>query len=125
MFLSEPVTVQASKVVSAVRGEPWQLDQKDHDESLLVELLLKTSRGTRHSDIASVHEGSGLDEERLAKRLDISSDRLAAESFRLWQRTFSEQRDKTAGPDANAQKKGRVSRALQAELQKVVNDGDD
>jgi transcriptional regulator with XRE-family HTH domain len=66
---------------------------------------------------------SGLAEERLAKSLGISHSRLADASFQLWHSTFSEERDRRAGPDANQQKKGRVSRELRAELQKVLGDG--
>jgi hypothetical protein len=68
---------------------------------------------------------SGLTEQRLAHRLAIGQDRLAVVSSRLWNRTFNEERDRRAGPDANQQKKGRVSRELRAELEKALNDGND
>ena len=70
-----------------------------------------------------VAERSGLTEHRLAQRLKISRAQLADVSFRLWRSTFSEERDRRAGPDANQQKRGQVSRALQAELEKVLGDG--
>jgi transcriptional regulator with XRE-family HTH domain len=76
-------------------------------------------------DIRAVLQRSGLDEDRLASRLKISAARLAAESFRLWRSTFSEERNRRAGPDANQQKRGRISRQLRAELEKAINDGDD
>lgn len=63
---------------------------------------------------------SGLTEQRLAKRLNVSPTELARASFRLWQSTFSEERDRRAGPDANQQKKGRVSRELRAALEKAL-----
>ncbi len=69
------------------------------------------------------HEG--LTEHRLARRLGISHDRLADMSFRLWQRAFSEERDRLAGPDASKQKRGQVSRTLQAELEEALADGND
>jgi hypothetical protein len=68
---------------------------------------------------------SGVDEERLAKKLEISADLLAAVSWTLWRRSFSDERDRLAGPDANAQKRGRISRTLQVEIQKELNGGDD
>jgi hypothetical protein len=43
----------------------------------------------------------------------------------LWQRTFSEERDRRAGADANQQKRGQESRTLRAELEKALADGDD
>jgi hypothetical protein len=46
-------------------------------------------------------------------------------SFQLWQGTFTEERDRRAGPDANQQKRGRISRDLRAELEKALADGND
>jgi hypothetical protein len=58
--------------------------------------------------------------------LEVSRDRLAATSFRLWDgRTFAEERHHRAGSDANAQKRGRVTRELRAELEEALADGDD
>jgi hypothetical protein len=68
---------------------------------------------------------SGLTEHRLAKRLKITEARLAHVSFQLWQSTFTEERDRRAGPDANQQKRGQVSRELRAELEKALADGND
>jgi hypothetical protein len=66
----------------------------------------------------------GLTEERVAAGLGIGTDRLCAESLRLWNTTFSAQRDRIAGPDANAQRKGQVTRQLKAELKRALTDGD-
>jgi hypothetical protein len=38
----------------------------------------------------------------------------------LWGRTFVAERDRRAGPDVNAQRRGRISRQLKAELQKAL-----
>jgi transcriptional regulator with XRE-family HTH domain len=67
----------------------------------------------------------GLTDERVAAGLGISQAQLYAESLRLWNTTFSDQRDRIAGPDANAQRKGQVTRALKAELEKALSNGDD
>jgi transcriptional regulator with XRE-family HTH domain len=67
-------------------------------------------------------------EERTWKALGISETELADLSARLWNRTFSEERDRRAGAGANAQKRGQVSRQLREELQaaiEVANHGDD
>jgi hypothetical protein len=45
---------------------------------------------------------------------------LAGLSAALWKRTFSQERDRRAGPEANAQKRGQVSRELRKELQAVI-----
>ena len=77
----------------------------------------------RGVDLERMRRRSGLTEYRLATRLGISRDQLASMSFRLWQKTFSERRDQLAGADANAQKRGRISRELRAQLEKALADG--
>ncbi|MCV7381570.1 helix-turn-helix transcriptional regulator [Mycobacterium alsense] len=68
--------------------------------------------------VAGVLQRSGLTERRLAKQLGMSDTDLATASFLEWKSTFSEERDRRAGPDANQQKRGRISRELRAELGK-------
>jgi hypothetical protein len=67
----------------------------------------------------------GLTEERVAAGLGISTETLCDTSLRLWKTTFSAERDRIAGPDANAQRKGQVTRQLKAELQKAITDDHD
>jgi len=74
--------------------------------------------------LADIKAGFGEAEQRLARDLGIDETRLAAEMLALWRRPFAEERDSRAGPDSNAQKKGRITRDLKAEL-KAVLDGDD
>lgn len=76
-------------------------------------------------DLHRMRQASGLTEDRLAARLGISRDELAALSLRLWRKPFSQERDRLAGPDANKQKRGQVSRALRAELEKALANGHD
>jgi transcriptional regulator with XRE-family HTH domain len=77
------------------------------------------------AEVAAISERGGLDEDRVAKRLNISTNLLAAASWHLWRRSFSEERDRRAGSDANPQKRGRVSRELQHELSEELARGDD
>lgn len=68
---------------------------------------------------------SGTDhDQRIAKSLDLSVSDLYSWAVKLWGQPFAEERDARAGKDANAQKRGRVTRELKAEL-KAVLDGDD
>lgn len=76
-------------------------------------------------DVREILERSGLTEHRLAQRLGTDHAHIAKLSLRLWQRTFSEERDSRAGADANQQKKGRISRELRAELERALTDGND
>lgn len=77
-----------------------------------------------HSWLAAVNVriAAGATEERVRKSLGISSDLLAAVSTALWKRSFSEERDRRAGAGANAQKRGQVSRRMQAELQAAMTE---
>jgi len=81
--------------------------------------------GVTFDELTEMLMRSGLAEQRLARQLDIKPAALAAASFRLWQKTFSEERDRRAGTDANQQKKGRISRELRGELEQELSRGDD
>jgi hypothetical protein len=62
---------------------------------------------------------------RIAKSLGLDADRAAAEMAYMWNKPLSVERDTRAGPGANRQQRGQVTRALKEELRKVVADGDD
>jgi hypothetical protein len=62
---------------------------------------------------------------RMAHSVGIAPEIAAATMQELWGRSFTAERDRRAGPDANPQKRGRISRELKAELHKAVTDGDD
>lgn len=58
---------------------------------------------------------------RLARSLGIDRSMAAAAMAVKWGKTFVARRDELAGPDANAQKRGRIARELKAQLQEVIN----
>jgi transcriptional regulator with XRE-family HTH domain len=60
---------------------------------------------------------------RICKSAGVAPDIGAAVMAKLWRRTFTAKRDQLAGPDANAQRKGQISRQLKAELEKALADG--
>jgi transcriptional regulator with XRE-family HTH domain len=62
---------------------------------------------------------------RMCKNIGVDQVLGAAAMAALWRRTFTAERDSRAGPDANAQRRGQISRQLKADLQEVINDGDD
>ena len=62
---------------------------------------------------------------RMAKSLGLDRDQAPVEMAALWGRSFTAERDRRAGPDANPQKRGRISRELKAQLQEAINRGDD
>jgi hypothetical protein len=62
---------------------------------------------------------------RMAHSVGIAAERAAAQMQARWGRSFTDERDHRAGPDANPQKRGRISRELKAELQESIDRGDD
>jgi transcriptional regulator with XRE-family HTH domain len=61
---------------------------------------------------------------RLCKQLGIDRDFGAAVMTKLWGHAFSDERDQRAGSDANAQRRGQISRQLKAQLEEAISDGD-
>jgi transcriptional regulator with XRE-family HTH domain len=114
--LNDALELPAPVVAAICRGDKYSLRNL---------LGLAEARTLGGDGTAAVLEQSGLTEDRLAKRLDITREELGALSFQLWRSTFSEERDGRAGPDANRQKRGRVSRELRAELEEAMADGND
>jgi transcriptional regulator with XRE-family HTH domain len=64
-------------------------------------------------------------DERVCKRIGVTTDVGAAAMAKLWRRTLTAERDHRAGPDAKPQRRGQISRQLQIDLQKAIHDGDD
>ena len=75
------------------------------------DLRLKVLRDFSESDV------------RMCKNIGVDQVLGAAAMAALWRRTFTAERDHRAGPQSNAQRRGQISRQLKAELQEVINDG--
>jgi hypothetical protein len=58
---------------------------------------------------------------RMAGSLGLDVNRAAEVMHTLWGRSFSDERDRRGGPDANPQKRGRISRELKAELKEATD----
>lgn len=69
-----------------------------------------------------INQLSGSPELRIAKALDISPGLLALITSAIWHSTFSDERDKRAGTQANAQKRGQVTRQMQGELLEAIEE---
>jgi transcriptional regulator with XRE-family HTH domain len=140
--LNDELPFSAEEVAAVCRGRAWTTGWFQHNrryDDYLDSELGEQLRRLLPDDVAAKHVRplssnpngrpellwgrSGLAEDRLARRAGISRERLADISSQLWQRTFSEERDRRAGPDANQQKKGRISRELRAELEKAMTNG--
>jgi hypothetical protein len=64
-------------------------------------------------------------DERAVASLGVERSRAVAEIAYLWGQSLSAQRDAVAGPDANQQRRGRVSRELMEQLKESMTDGND
>jgi hypothetical protein len=62
-------------------------------------------------------------DERMCRTIGVTRERGAAAMYELWGRTFSDERDAQAESDANAQRKGQISRQLKAQLEEEIRRG--
>jgi hypothetical protein len=134
--INERLTVDVSKVAAALSGAPveatiseltgererakaaaaeWQAGQDSWPPA-----LQRVSRGRYRAILAEFSDSDA----RLARSLGVDRSTAAAAMAVVWGKTFVARRDELAGPDANAQKRGRIARELKARLQEVI-DGDD
>ncbi|MGH3633948.1 MAG: helix-turn-helix domain-containing protein [Mycobacterium sp.] len=137
--LNDELHFRGSELADVCRGNAWRLSRDKYRRQLARQMraareTVLRGLGVGEDDVRAdqqrmarlqLLQRSGLTEQRLAQRLAVSRDRLADVSFALWGHTFSDERDRRAGPDANKQKRGQVSRTLQAELEKALSDGED
>lgn len=71
--------------------------------------------------VGRIAKSSGATEDRVRKSLGISTSLLTHLSAALWDKGFSQERDRRAGESANAQKRGRITREMQSELQAAID----
>lgn len=125
--LNDHLVIRGTALVSALSGEAALLD--DADRYLDAREVAEAIRATTPSErIAFTNElrATSEAEQKLARALGVSLADLLKTTRQLWDgRSLTEERDRRAGPDANAQKRGRVSRELKAELRERLHDGDD
>lgn len=123
--VNDALGFRGGELADVCRGNVWPASPNRPRSDARIRVPVMRGSLDAGAAVALLRQRSGLAEQRLAQRLGVSRERLAGVSFQLWQRTFSDERDRRAGPDANRQKRGQVSRTLQSELEKVLNDGND
>ncbi len=128
--LNKTLRLRASDIVKMLSGEAVAKPQRparsrpmdqtersalivDTDERRIAEFYIDD---VKLSTLRAIWESSGAAEERMRRSLGISLMLLANLSAALWKRRFSEERDRRAGENANAQMRGRISRQLREEL---------
>ena len=127
--------VRGDALTRVLRGEPARLMARDVMEpgeaKKIVneaieqmradnDLLQGIGANLRIEDLEQAIHDAGVAEHRVAKELDVNQNVLATLSLHLWQSTFSAERDRRAGPDANAQRKGQITRQMKDELRSTL-----
>ncbi len=116
------VVVSENVVVPGTTLAGWLGDTVVSLPELKNYLPIFGARGARIAGAAGVLARSGLAEQRMAKTLGVEQESLALWSYELWGGTFTEERDRRAGPGANKQKRGQISRAMRDELHAALGD---
>jgi transcriptional regulator with XRE-family HTH domain len=98
--VTDTVTLSAAAVGSYFEGEPVVFPEPPVDDDAPPHLVARTNLTDRWA----------------AKALDIDIPTLTGLSLALWNGTFSEERDRRAGPGATKQRKGQFTRELIREI---------
>lgn len=127
--------IRGGALSSALRGEPMNLLVSDvlgaseECEGVVSRSFaqleadnarLDADTDLNFGEIRDAMKNFGIAEERIAKQLKISDYLLTCVSLILWGSTFSAERDRRAGTDANAQRRGQVTRTLKSEISEYL-----
>ena len=77
----------------------------------------------RLKKLSAIWEQCGEAEDRAARDLGIDLGSLCELMLDLWGTSLSLKRDQIAGPNSNAQKRGRVARELRKQLREALSNG--
>lgn len=122
----EPVVVRVSEVLSGQDQLQFAFAaQRDQFDAQLdaVRAINPELANVKTGALRTVQRRSGEVEQRMAKALGVESFVIDYAAAYLWQRTVADERDARVTGDASAQKRGRVTRQLQAELRAVLQGG--
>jgi transcriptional regulator with XRE-family HTH domain len=138
VHINDKLSLDTSALRAALSGEtvsayaiPGLLPAEEMYE--MAQLLTSQTRFHWSDRLRTVHPGLRQEvlrdfsesDARMCKNIGVDQVLGAAAMAALWRRTFTAERDNRAGPDANAQRRGQISRQLKADLQEVINDGND
>ncbi len=129
IVVNSEVSVEASRLREVLNGSAVHWEARDALAETLtrVDEFLELPASVRPVDVdklRAVTRDFSESDQRFSSSIGIGHPLATAAMAKLWGRTFVAERDARAGPDANAQKKGRVARELKAEMMAVLN-GDD
>ena len=122
--INDELAVPLSALRDAVSGQPVTVGETETTRKVTRPGQLSPREMTEIDEIAVRDEFREADF-RVCKKLGVTPQQGAAAMRDKWAHTFSRERDRLAGSDANAQHRGNISRQLQAELEKARSDCDD
>lgn len=129
--ITDTVTVKRSALRAMLSSKPVKMTPSS--DVVTTTITLKLPKGAKppqwpkglrgwhdpelHKRVLSELRESDL---RMCKRIAVEPFAGAAAMAKLWGKTFVARRDELAGPDANPQRRGQVSRQLQSELRELL-----
>lgn len=128
--LTEQLQVPVTTLVDALSGKPVALPMPKvpSTEQLMAEYI--QSRGApeplppgRQRKLWAIYNDYGEADDRAAVALGIDKGRMVELMVDTWGCSLTARRDKLAGKDSSAQKRGQITRQLREELRKAL-DGD-
>ncbi|OZD05122.1 hypothetical protein CH275_12185 [Rhodococcus sp. 06-235-1A] len=134
VLITETLAFSGHALASLVEGtefdalnpaEVWLETSKLDEVGRAIDSQRHLPPGVSLEDLDDAYNRRTAADERAAKDMDLGDVLLAIWSLKTWGRTFSEERDQRAGPDANAQKRGQIARTLKNELRESITSGDD
>ncbi|WP_155849986.1 helix-turn-helix domain-containing protein [Arthrobacter sp. H41] len=124
--LNERTVLPGAVIERYVNGEPVFFSIRDQPE--MVDRITRMLEGVEENlpsnlyldeDYEGFLTSYGLGDERAAKSLGISKKDMMERAKDRWGHNLSTERDRRAGPDASAQKRGQITRTLLDELKKA------
>ena len=119
--VDEKLEDEVLRKMRETRGrEATRAERSDQVAHLLDQSQMPPEPATRNP---AWGDAGSLAEERAAKKLGISLDRLRQLAVGLWARSLEEESSRRAGPDSTPQARGRVTRVLVDEMRAFLTEG--
>lgn len=132
--LNDAFTVNGTVIADAIEGRLPELDGHHFpDSDARVREAIEGATANAEAwggeltvkDVTTLSARVGLADQRAADRLGIDVRTLCGEAYRRWGMLLSEAVEQQAGPHASPQRKGHITRRLEAQLREVIDRGDD
>lgn len=131
VVLTDTVRAPLADARAALTGRPVTLPEPSISttEMLMKDYLAQRIDGTaisaaRLKKLSKIWDQYGEAEDRAARALGVDQGTLCEVMLGLWGMTLSLKRDQIAGPEANAQKRGRIARELREQLREAISSGE-